>query len=370
MIPVTATQPRRALRARRRRRRPTSTRRRSASRSSNRSPVVRGVPPRASASDNHHDLGLFSVGPDAPRPEQGRVGLYHLAWEVPHDRRPRRRARAPRGDRRARRRERPRREQVALRARPRRQRVRGDLERAARGMGRLREQRGRRSRSTSTPEVARYGTSTPLGKLRGMPETSWSALASDAHRPRCTSPRRRSRSRSPMRRPRASRRSTSPCPSALPDGRTGRVPAGCVFWMKAAERTFSTVAEDHGNCSVGSVTHGFKTLDEVAGNSDVAALLDIGLGHDGRRPPDPGGAREARRGHLRTARRDAGRPRRRVPARQRPAAHGAVGRDPRACASKASRSATSSRSPRRRACPPRAWAARSAGCAPACRPPR
>ena len=60
------------------------------------------------------------------------------------------------------------------------------------------------------------------------------------------------------------------------DGRTGRVPAGCVFWMRGAERTFSTVAEDHGNCSVGSVTHGFKTLADVAGNSDVAALLDSG----------------------------------------------------------------------------------------------
>src|SRR5690349_24222581 len=67
-----------------------------------------------------------------------------------------------------------------------------------------------------------------------------------------------------------------PMPEALPDGRTGRVPAGCVFWMKAADRTFGTVAEDHGNCSVGSVTHGFKSLDEVAGNSDVAALLDSG----------------------------------------------------------------------------------------------
>ncbi|MBD0744000.1 VOC family protein [Streptomyces sp. CBMA152] len=31
---------------------------------------------------NDHDLGLFSVGPEAPGPEQGRVGLYHLAWEV------------------------------------------------------------------------------------------------------------------------------------------------------------------------------------------------------------------------------------------------------------------------------------------------
>ena len=67
-----------------------------------------------------------------------------------------------------------------------------------------------------------------------------------------------------------------PMPEPLPDGRTGRVPAGCVFWMKAVDRTFSTVAEDHGNCSVGSVTHGFKTLEEVAGNSDVAALLDSG----------------------------------------------------------------------------------------------
>ncbi|MGW1377876.1 VOC family protein [Streptomyces sp. NPDC002446] len=31
---------------------------------------------------NDHDLGLFAVGPNAPGPEDGRVGLYHLAWEV------------------------------------------------------------------------------------------------------------------------------------------------------------------------------------------------------------------------------------------------------------------------------------------------
>src|SRR3954470_15077395 len=67
-----------------------------------------------------------------------------------------------------------------------------------------------------------------------------------------------------------------PMPTAAPDGRTGRVPAGCVFWMKAAERTFSTVADDHANCSVGSMTHGFKTLDDVAANGDVAALLESG----------------------------------------------------------------------------------------------
>jgi len=67
-----------------------------------------------------------------------------------------------------------------------------------------------------------------------------------------------------------------PMPPPTTDGRTGRVPAGCVFWIKATEATFSTVAADHGNCSVGSLTHGFKTLEEVAGNSDVAALLDTG----------------------------------------------------------------------------------------------
>jgi catechol-2,3-dioxygenase len=38
---------------------------------------------RAAGSDNHHDLGLFSVGADAPGPRLGAVGLYHLAWEVP-----------------------------------------------------------------------------------------------------------------------------------------------------------------------------------------------------------------------------------------------------------------------------------------------
>jgi len=38
---------------------------------------------RAAGGDNHHDLGLFSVGPAAPSPPRGSVGLYHLAWEVP-----------------------------------------------------------------------------------------------------------------------------------------------------------------------------------------------------------------------------------------------------------------------------------------------
>ena len=38
---------------------------------------------RANGSDNHHDLGLFGIGPDAPPPSKGRqVGMYHAAWEV------------------------------------------------------------------------------------------------------------------------------------------------------------------------------------------------------------------------------------------------------------------------------------------------
>ncbi len=43
----------------------------------------RAVFMRAAGGENHHDLGLFSVGPQAPNAARGSVGLYHLAWEVP-----------------------------------------------------------------------------------------------------------------------------------------------------------------------------------------------------------------------------------------------------------------------------------------------
>ncbi|HVB05460.1 MAG TPA: DUF169 domain-containing protein [Acidimicrobiales bacterium] len=68
----------------------------------------------------------------------------------------------------------------------------------------------------------------------------------------------------------------APMSEAAPDGRRGRVPAGCVFWVHGATETFTTAPEDHGNCSVGRVTHGLATLAEVAGNDDVAALLASG----------------------------------------------------------------------------------------------
>jgi uncharacterized protein (DUF169 family) len=65
-------------------------------------------------------------------------------------------------------------------------------------------------------------------------------------------------------------------PEPTADNRTGRVAAGCVFWMKAAEGSFSTVAEDHANCSVGSVTHGFKSLQDVGDKTDVGTLVTAG----------------------------------------------------------------------------------------------
>lgn len=68
----------------------------------------------------------------------------------------------------------------------------------------------------------------------------------------------------------------APVAPAAASGRTGRVAAGCVFWIEAAKAEFATVAEDHANCSVGSVTHGFRTVPEVVGADDVAALLESG----------------------------------------------------------------------------------------------
>jgi uncharacterized protein (DUF169 family) len=65
-------------------------------------------------------------------------------------------------------------------------------------------------------------------------------------------------------------------PPPTTDGRTGAVAASCVFWIEATRGVFATVAEDHGNCSVGCLTHGFKTMDEIAHMADVAALCETG----------------------------------------------------------------------------------------------
>ena len=63
-------------------------------------------------------------------------------------------------------------------------------------------------------------------------------------------------------------------PEPTADGRTGAVAAGCVFWTKAGDRTFKTKPADHGNCSVGSLTHGLIPLSEAATRADVQAICE------------------------------------------------------------------------------------------------
>ena len=65
-------------------------------------------------------------------------------------------------------------------------------------------------------------------------------------------------------------------PPATADGRTGAVPASCIFWIEATRGVFLTTAEDHGNCSVDGLTHGFKTAAEIAHNADVVGLCETG----------------------------------------------------------------------------------------------
>lgn len=67
-----------------------------------------------------------------------------------------------------------------------------------------------------------------------------------------------------------------PMSQPTPDGRAGRVAAPCVFWIHGHESTFSTVPEDHGNCSVGLFTHGLADAADIIGKADVAELLDVG----------------------------------------------------------------------------------------------
>lgn len=68
----------------------------------------------------------------------------------------------------------------------------------------------------------------------------------------------------------------APMSEPTEDGRSGRVPAPCVFWMHGHEETFHTAAADHGNCSVGLFTHGFAEAGDIIDKSDVAALLEVG----------------------------------------------------------------------------------------------
>lgn len=61
----------------------------------------------------------------------------------------------------------------------------------------------------------------------------------------------------------------------------GRVAAGCVFWAEGVGRSFSTVPEDHGNCTVGSITHGMLAPTGATGREDLAELVGSGWVHPG-----------------------------------------------------------------------------------------
>ena len=45
-------------------------------------PQMNAVFMKAAGSDNHHDLGLFGLGPTAAPRGSRQIGLYHLAWQV------------------------------------------------------------------------------------------------------------------------------------------------------------------------------------------------------------------------------------------------------------------------------------------------
>ena len=166
---VSPSEPCRAVRARRARRPPRSTRRRSTSKSSPRSATARACSSRQPAPRTTTTSGCSRSVRRHRCPERGRVGLYHLAWQVDsiHDLAEMRERLA--AARCARRRERPRREQVAVRARSRRQRVRGHVGRPARPTGARPSTTPSSPRSTSTPSspATADGASYSSGSNRG-----------------------------------------------------------------------------------------------------------------------------------------------------------------------------------------------------------
>ena len=122
-------------------------------------PSGRAVFMRAGGSDNHHDLGLFSVG-ERPSPPPQAPGLYHLAWQVDTIEDLAAAAADAAGAGLAGRRDRPRRLQEPLRQGSRRHRVRGHVAGPGGPVGR---------RTPSTPGAQPLdlaGRAGPLGRRR------------------------------------------------------------------------------------------------------------------------------------------------------------------------------------------------------------
>ena len=53
-------------------------------------------------------------------------------------------------------------------------------------------------------------------------------------------------------------------PDDVPKYQGKPVPSGCRFWVEARQSTFYTVAEDHYNCPIGTLTQGFSIQEEHA----------------------------------------------------------------------------------------------------------
>lgn len=63
------------------------------------------------------------------------------------------------------------------------------------------------------------------------------------------------------------------------DRSTDTVPSSCAFWTKALDRTFYTTPEQHQNCSIGAVTHGYRAAKDTLGGcgcADVDLLESVG----------------------------------------------------------------------------------------------
>ena len=56
----------------------------------------------------------------------------------------------------------------------------------------------------------------------------------------------------------------------------GEVPAGCSFWTEANDKAFYTVAEDHYNCPIGTLTQGFEIPQQRAAEAQelFACMID------------------------------------------------------------------------------------------------
>lgn len=58
----------------------------------------------------------------------------------------------------------------------------------------------------------------------------------------------------------------------------GTVSASCVFWTQALDKKFRTEKQQHLNCSIGSVTHGFRKHEEISRGkcADVDYFIELG----------------------------------------------------------------------------------------------